>query len=138
MRFARAEKFRALARHTCVTFITQGDRYRFVNQAMQRALGYSEAELLQLNFWSAVHPDFVDLVKERAWARQRGEDVPGEYEIKFVTKSGETRWGLVSAAPIEYQGAPAILGGILDITEAKAAESLRAVKSTGCSTRTIL
>ena len=125
---ASEEKFRALAEtHPASTFITQGDRYTFVNKAMQQALGYSEAELLQLNFWSVVHPDFVDLVKERAWARQRGEDVPGEYEIKFVTKGGETRWGLVSAAPIVYEGAPAILGGILDITESKTAEaSLRA------------
>ena len=125
---ASEQKFRALAEtHPASTFITQGDRYTFVNKAMQRALGYSEAELLQLNFWSVVHPDFVDLVKERAWARQRGEDVPGEYEIKFVTKSGDTRWGLVSAAPIAYEGAPAILGGILDITESKTAEaSLRA------------
>ena len=40
-----------------------------------------------MNFWDHVHPDFRELVKQRARARQRGEPVPSRYELKIITKN---------------------------------------------------
>jgi PAS domain-containing protein len=59
-------------------------------------------------------------VRGRGLARQRGEEVPERYELKFVTKSGDERWGLVAVSPIEFEGAPAAVGCMFDITEARA------------------
>jgi PAS domain S-box-containing protein len=90
-------------------------------------LGYSAEDIPELNFWDAVHPDYRDLVRERGNARLRGEDVPSSYEVRFLTKSGEPRWGLYSAAVITYEGTPAVIGTVYDITERKEAEeALRA------------
>jgi two-component system, cell cycle sensor histidine kinase and response regulator CckA len=63
-----------------------------------------------------------EVVKTRGIARQRKEDVPARYDLKFITKSGEERYGNFGAALIEYQGKPAILGSVLDITERKRME----------------
>jgi len=52
--------------------------------------------------------------------------VPAEYEVRILTKSGETRWVDFAAGNIEFEGRPAVLGTAVDITEHKrAAEVLR-------------
>jgi PAS domain S-box-containing protein len=117
------EKFRTLVDTTpAATVIFQGTRVRYVNRMVFDVLGYSAEDIPGLNFWDAVHPDYRDLVRERGNARLRGEDVPSSYEVRFLTKSGEPRWGLYSAAVITYEGTPAVIGTVYDITERKEAE----------------
>jgi PAS domain S-box-containing protein len=122
------EKFRRLAETIPVaTFIAQGTRLCFTNSAMEQVFGYTSAELADKQFWEIVHPDYRDSVRERGLARQRGQELAAQFEVKFITKCGETRWGLCTADMIEYDGAPAVIGTITDITERKVAEdALRA------------
>ena len=54
-------------------FIIQDDNFIYTNQAMQEMTGYSEAELLSMNFWDLVHPDMKEMVKERGYSRLKGE-----------------------------------------------------------------
>jgi PAS domain S-box-containing protein len=113
-------KFRTLAEMaTAGIFIYRGEQMRYVNPAAMRISGYSQAELLRMNFWDIIHPDLQALVRERGVARQRGEPVPQRYEVKIMTKGGEERWIDFTASPIEYEGQPAVLGTALDITERK-------------------
>lgn len=117
------EKFRTLVETIpAAVFIYQGTRIRFANRTTQEVLGYSEEKLDTMSFWDTVHPDYRDLVRDRGFARQQGEDVPSSYEIQYLTHSGEARWGLFAAALITYEGAPAVLGTVYDITERKQAE----------------
>lgn len=117
---ASEEKFRRLAEALpAMTFIVQGARARFVSSRAEEILGYTVEELMAMDFWDPVHPDLKEIVRARGFASQRGETVPEPYELKFVTKSGEERWGLAAISPIEFQGAPAIVGCTFDITEAK-------------------
>lgn len=116
-------KFRTLADTAgCIIAIVQGDRIRYVNAAARRILGYSDVELLNMNFWDAVHPEFQELVKQRRQARQRGEDVPSSYDLPVVTKDGGTRWLELTVAPIEFERKPAVIATALDITDRKHAE----------------
>ena len=113
-------RFRALAETApCAIFIYQGSEFRFVNAAAAALSGYTPDELLRLGFADLVHPDFRDLVKERGFARQRGEEVPGRYEFKILTKSGEERWLDFSSGLIEFGGRSAALGMAFDITDRK-------------------
>lgn len=106
--------------------IFQGTGHSYANPATTSITGYSLKELETLSFTSYVHPDSLELVKERSLARQRGEDVPGRYEIQIVTKQGEHRWVDFAGAAVEYDGRPAVLGTVIDITERKQLEqSLR-------------
>jgi DNA-binding NtrC family response regulator len=67
-------KFRSLAETSPVgILIHQGGRCLYVNAIFETATGYSREELLAMNFWDRVHPDFQMLVKERGMARCRGE-----------------------------------------------------------------
>jgi PAS domain S-box-containing protein len=120
-------KFRVLANATASAIaIYQGDHYSYVNPAFQAITGYSEAELLRMNFWDVTHLEFRELVRTRGLARQQGKHPPVRYEIRILTKSGEERWLDFTDGVIEFQGRPAALGTALDITERKQAEeSLR-------------
>ncbi|HVQ32064.1 MAG TPA: PAS domain S-box protein, partial [Vicinamibacteria bacterium] len=113
-------RFRALAETApCAIFIYQGSEFRFVNAAAATLSGFTQDELLRLGFADLVHPDFRGLVKERGFARQRGEEVPGRYEFKILTKGGEERWLDFSSGLVEFGGRSAALGMAFDITDRK-------------------
>jgi PAS domain S-box-containing protein len=104
-------------------FIYQDMMMRFVNPAAQVHLGYTQEELLGMNFWDVIHPDMRDLIRERGMKRQEGEPVPQRYEVKLLTKQGETRWVDYIGTLIQYEGKPAVLGIVFDITEQKRAQA---------------
>jgi PAS domain S-box-containing protein len=117
-------KFRALAETAAAAiFIYRGLNFLYVNPTTEAHTGYSREELLlKTSFLEVVHPEFRELVKERALARQRGELVPRRYEFKILTKKGETRWLDAAASSVEYEGQPAAVGIAFDITDRKRAE----------------
>lgn len=120
------EKFRTLAETTTAAiFIHQGQKLVYANTAGETMTGYTREELLQEDFWTLIHPDYQELAKERGKARMRGEQVPQEYEFKFVRKNGEQRWAATTAGVIEYGGQPAIIATLFDITDWKRAEEAK-------------
>jgi PAS domain S-box-containing protein len=117
------EKFRVLSETSPAAIVLyQGERIIYANPATTRIFGYSEAELLEMNFWDWSGEECRDMIRERGLARLRGEPVPLQYEHKLITKSGEEKWVIVSAGNIEYRGKPTVIATLLDITEAKQAE----------------
>ncbi|HOI15261.1 MAG TPA: PAS domain S-box protein [Geobacteraceae bacterium] len=117
------EKFRVLAETAPPAIVLyQGDRFVYVNPAMCRITGYSEAELLAMNNWEWAPEEDWDLLRERGGARLKGEQAPSQYEQRVLTKDGEIRWVIVSAGAVDFQGKPAAIATLLDITEAKRVE----------------
>ncbi len=117
------EKFRVLAETAPAAIVVyQGEKFVYVNPAAVRLFGYGESELRRMNFWEWAHPDNRTQVKDRGMARQRGEPVPNQYEHRFVNKSGEVGWVMVSAGNITYRDNPAGIATFIDITENKRAE----------------
>jgi PAS domain S-box-containing protein len=102
--------------------VYQDDKFVYVNPAAVRLFGYGEAELHGMKFWEWVHPDYRTMVMDRGMARQRGEPVPTQYEHRFINKSGEDGWVMVSAGSITYRGNTAGIATFIDITESKRAE----------------
>jgi len=121
-------KFRMVAEAmTIPVFLVRGSQLLYVNAASVRMLGYSEDEQLAMPFWHIVHPDDRGLVAAHADQRRRGEPMPPGQEYRVVTKTGEVRWIEFNAVVIDYEGAPAILGTAIDLTDRKhAEEALRA------------
>jgi PAS domain S-box-containing protein len=117
------EKFRVLAETAPTAIVVfQGEDLVYVNPSAVGLFGYSEAELLAMKFWEWVHPESWAMVRERGLARQHGEVISGQYEVKFVKKNGKEGWLIVSAGRIEYGGKPGGVATFVDITEAKLAE----------------
>jgi len=114
------EKFRKLAEKVPVAiFIYKGAKIYYANPAAEAITGYKQKELLTMNFWDFIHPDFQDLVRKRGFARQQGQKVPSRYEVKILTKSGEEHWLDFGASTTEFEGELAVLGVCRDITERK-------------------
>ncbi|MCL4523182.1 MAG: PAS domain S-box protein [Acidobacteria bacterium] len=122
-------KFRSLAECTTAgIFIFQDDRFIYVNPGAEVITGYTTEELLGMEFWQLVHPDFRAVMQQRALARSRGEKVPPRFEVKILIKGGEERWVDYTVRQIEYQGVLTGLGTANDITERKQAETLAAAE----------
>ncbi|NLG32289.1 MAG: PAS domain S-box protein, partial [Syntrophomonadaceae bacterium] len=116
------EKFRRLAETIpAFIFVYQGNKFKFVNSGSTYN-SYDESDFENMNFWDVIHPDHKEMVKQRGLARQAGEDVPNNYEIKVITKSGKVRWVDLYAALVDYEGKPAVIGVVYDITKRKNAE----------------
>jgi len=104
------------------TFIFSGKRNRLVNPAAEALTGYTGHELLKMNFWQILHPDYQEMIKQRGQARLRGVKISPRYEVKIIRKDGTERWLEYCGAPIKYQGKMAVIGTAIDITERKLAE----------------
>ncbi len=121
------EKFRVMAENSPVAIVVyQENRIIYVNDYTAAISGYSKEELYRMDFWDLFPPDCRDAIRERGFARQRGEDVPGRYEVRQVTRNGEIRWAYLSAGKIQIRGKTAGIAMLVDITDRRQAEqSLR-------------
>lgn len=115
--------FRTLADTTTASIIIhRGGRFLYANHAVQTITGFTHDELLNMDFWEIVHPEYRELVRERGRARISGRTAPAAYEFKILTKNGEERWATTTTGFIEYAGSPAVIATLFDITDRKRAE----------------
>ncbi|HLG15497.1 MAG TPA: PAS domain S-box protein [Blastocatellia bacterium] len=127
---ASEDKFRVLTETApSAIFIYAGDRLRYTNRAAEELTGYSSDELHDITVWDLIHPDHRELVGERGRARLRGEAVSPRYEFKLITKAGDERWVDSAASLFEFEGEPAVLGTVFDITAQKRAEETLAARA---------
>jgi PAS domain S-box-containing protein len=116
-------RFRVMAEGSPVSIVVfQDDRIIFVNDYTARISGYSKAELYGKNFWELFPPGIGEAIRERGLARQRGERVPGQYEVEMLNRQGERRWAYLSAGRILIGGKGAGIAMLVDITDRKRAE----------------
>jgi len=121
------EKFRLLVEniHTGV-FIFDKQRFIYVNPPMYIITGYSEAELLAMNFWDIIHAGQRDLVRDRGLRRLEGIDEPSSYLMRVNRKDGETRWCEVTAMRQQWAGKAMVIGLLYDVTDRSKAEEMLA------------
>jgi PAS domain S-box-containing protein len=117
------ERFRTLADTSSSGIVTIRDEaVLYANSAAETITGFTRAELLKLEFWEIMHPDYRELVKAHGLIAQKGKSTPSSYELKIVMKSGDEKWILASAARMMLEGSPATVVTFLDITDRKRAE----------------
>ena len=103
-------------------FIIQDGFVKFPNKSLLSVSGYTAEELKHIPFENCVHPDDRSMVLETHIKRLRGEDVPTTYAFRTLKKSGETVWTETSVVTITWEGRPATLNFIRDITRQKKLE----------------
>ncbi|MDM7988728.1 MAG: PAS domain S-box protein [Smithella sp.] len=117
------EKFRTLTESTpTAVMLYQNNKWVYANPAASEISGYSNRELLEMNFWDFVHPEDKKAVMERGLKRQRGEAVPSRYGLRIITKNGTIKWLYLSGATTNIGGSLAVIISVIDITEQKHAE----------------
>jgi diguanylate cyclase (GGDEF)-like protein/PAS domain S-box-containing protein len=96
-------------------------QYLDVNQAFLNVLGFERHEVIGKNpFDLGILANPHNLGKLAESLQKTGEC--RNLELQFVSKRGETVWGLMSASMIEIDDVPCVLSITRDITQAKAAE----------------
>jgi PAS domain S-box-containing protein len=112
------EKFRILAENASAgIYLVYQEKLIYVNQGLADMLGYTQEEMNHTEFIRYIDPSYKKMTKERAAARVKGEDVPKRYELKLLTKNGDTRWVELNAAITTLKGKTINIGTIFDITE---------------------
>lgn len=120
---ASEQKFRTLAEDSAaIVYILQANQFVYVNPALIRLSGYSEEELLNMNFWDIMHPDYREMARQRGLARQLDVDGPATYELKLLSKNNEAVWIYLTGSRFIYEGEPAVMASAIDITELKRGE----------------
>ncbi len=123
------QKFRSLADQSPnMIFINKGGRVVYANRKCEDLMGYSQEEFVDpdFDFLALIAPQSVGTIKENYAKHLRGEDVP-PYEYALRTQDGGELPAIITSKLITYEGEPAILGVVTDITERiEAEEALRA------------
>ena len=102
--------------------VAQGARLKFVNPMVMEITGYTEDELISTPFMDFIHPDDRELMASNYVKRLKGEVVAQRYPIRVLTKESGEKWVEMSGARTEWEGQPATLNFVNDITQRKQAE----------------
>ena len=117
------EKYRLLVNTANETIVViQDGMLKFVNPKTVELTGYSEEELTLRPFVHFIHPDDREMVLNNHLKRLRGETIPDVYPFRIVGKDGSTKCVEISTVLITWEGRPATLNFINDVTERKRVE----------------
>ncbi len=120
---ASEERYRQVVEHAHEAIVVlQDGRVVFANRRIEDMSGWTVEEALSQPMLDFIHPEDLEMIANRYVARLRGEDVPVSYEARFVDKSARVKWGEINAVLCDWQGKPATLAFLSDITERKKAE----------------
>ncbi|MCJ7523406.1 MAG: PAS domain S-box protein, partial [Dehalococcoidia bacterium] len=100
-------------------YIAQDEAVKFVNGALTEIIGYSKEELESMHFLDIVMPEYGEKTAQRYKSRIEGDSLPPFFELKIRCKDGTVKDIEATGTVIQYNGKPAIMGVIRDITERK-------------------
>jgi len=119
------EKYRLLVENANeAIFVIQDGILRFFNIKNIELIGYSKEELTSTPFINFVHPDDREVTLGRYLKRIRGEELPGVNVFRIIDKTGNIKWAEINSVLISWEGRPATLNFLDDITERKRAEEV--------------
>ena len=116
--------------------IVQDSLIKYINPSLSNITGYSPEELIDTPIMNYIHPEFLSDVISRYEKRMAGQSVSPIYETKLLLKDNKTLEIEVNAGIVTYQGKPADLALIRDISERKLVE--QALRESEEKYRTIL
>lgn len=112
------EKYRSLFENAQeAIFVVQHAKLVFINPVITTLIGYSAEELISRPFIEFIHPDDREMVYERHIRRMKGEELPHTYSFRIIHKDGNVLWVELNAVLIKWEGTPATLNFLSNITE---------------------
>ena len=119
-------KFTALVEQSLVgVYMIRDGGWLYINPRMARMFGYASAEecMARCRVSDLVAPECRALVAESLRRRLSGEIPRISYGFTGLRKDGERIEVEVFGSSLEYDGLPAVLGLVVDVTERKQAEA---------------
>jgi len=117
-------KFRNLAEKSVVgIYVIQENVFKYVNAKLAEILGYKPEEIMgKLGPDMVVHPEDWPMVRDHLQNRISGKIESVHYEFRGIRKDGQLYYAEVYGSATVYEGEPAVIGTLLDITERKKTE----------------
>jgi len=113
------ELFRVLTESSLTgVYLIQDGVFKYVNQTLAEWFGYTTEELIdKLGNIELTHPDDRPRVAENNRLRLEKKVNSVRYDFKGLRKDGSVFYVEAHGSTIDYQGRPAIIGSLVDITE---------------------
>jgi PAS domain S-box-containing protein len=120
---ASENRFRTLVEESLIgIYLIQGDRFVYVNPAMEKIFGYSAHELTSAPVLQFVAPEDRSVVHENVRKRIQGAIRSVQYTLRIIRRDETIAHVEVRGGLSELNGNPAILGTLHDITDRIEAE----------------
>jgi len=117
------EKYRLLIDNADnAIFIAQDEIMKFPNPKTLELFGCSEAYLLKTPFIEFIHPEDSSTVISSHRSRLKGGNPLSTYSFRVINKHGDEIWTQLNTTLITWEGRPATLNFLRDITEQKGLE----------------
>ncbi|NQT79609.1 MAG: PAS domain S-box protein [Candidatus Aminicenantes bacterium] len=119
------EKYRSLAENAYdAIYISSKNGFLYVNPAFEKLTGWKNEEICgeEFNFWNKVHPEDLELIKEREKARKAGKEVPPGNEFRIIAKDKAVKIVEANTVNIGKKEETKEIGILRDITVRKKAE----------------
>jgi len=97
--------------------VSQEGVIKFVNPKATELTGYSEEEMISSPFTKFLHPDDREVILERHLARLRGEEIHHIQPFRIIDKRGKVKWVESKPVVITWEGRPAGLSFMSDVTD---------------------
>ncbi|MDZ4671964.1 MAG: ATP-binding protein [Phototrophicales bacterium] len=98
-------------------FIYQNRRVVYLNPTGRTLGGHNLPEIIRKDFWSLIHPESTESLKNVFRTFNQQENYQSRIEIRAYDIEGQLRSLDVIFASIEYKNKPALLGAVIDVTE---------------------
>ena len=121
---ANEEKYRNVVENANEAIVVlQDGKVKFANPRASELTGFTLDEFKNNSFVELIHPDDRHVGIENYQRRLKGEQFESVYPLRLIVKDGRTLWVEARAALINWEGRPAVLDFLTDITKRKQAEA---------------
>lgn len=118
------EKYRGVVDNANdAVFIVQDEVIKFPNRKTEELTGYASEELPAISFLRLIHPKDRHMVLEGHRRKLKGEVVPNTYSSRIINKEGKMLWAQLNTVSVTWEGRPATLIFLRDITQQKQLEA---------------
>lgn len=117
------ERYRLIVENAAeAIFIAQEGVIKFANPVAKSIIGYSDEMLASSPFTELIHPDDRAMVLDRYRKRIEGQSAPAVYPFRVIDRGGATKWVELRTVAVPWEGKPATLNFLADITERRQME----------------
>jgi PAS domain S-box-containing protein len=116
-------KYRAVVENVSEgLLVTAAGRILYANPKSLTFTGLNQETAQSRPFIEFIHPDDRAMVLDKHQRRVRGEEVENHYQFRVQHSDGSIRWLEISGVAFEWEGQPATLNFLTDITTKRQAE----------------
>ena len=98
-------------------FVVQDGKFKFYNLRALEIAGVDEENVDELYFTDLIHPDYREEMMERYYRRLDGEELDSRIKFRILDVDGKSRWVEINTVVIEWEGRPASLNFLNEITD---------------------